>query len=504
MRKIREVLRLKYDQARSDRQIARSCTLSRSTVKEYLNRFTRSGLSWPLPSQLDDEQLEQQLFPAPSVSSRDQTVYPDWHQIHHQLRRKGVTRWLLWQEYKIQHPNGIHYSQFCVHYRRWLAQQDPVMRQHHVAGEKLFVDYAGQTVSITDRDSGQVRQAQIFVAVLGASNYTYVEATESQQLPDWLMSHVRAFEFLGGCPEIVVPDNLKSAVSKACYYEPELNPSYAELARHYQVAVIPTRARKPRDKAKVEVGVQIAERWLLARLRDEVFFSLADLNQALRPLLQQLNNQPFQKQPSCRQQCFEQEERQHLKPLPTQAYQYAQWCKVRVGRDYHVALEQSYYSVPHHLIGKPLEARISAQTVELFYQAQRVASHPRLAAAQVSTINDHRPASHRYYADITPQQLHRWAQQIGPATAHLVQQLLFSAAHLQQGCRSGAGLQKLAKTYSPTRLEAAVQRALALGTHRYKSVESILAHGLDQQPLPSSLERALPEHGNVRGSAYYH
>lgn len=231
MRKIREVLRLKYDQDRSDRQIARSCTLSRSTVKEYQDRFSRSGLSWPLPSPLDDQQLEHLLFPPPTVGVRDPVIYPDWHEIHHQLRRKGVTRWLLWQEYKIQNPSGIHYSQFCVHYRRWLSQQDPVMRQHHVAGEKLFVDYAGQTVPITDRDSGQVRQAQIFVAVLGASNYTYVEATESQQLPDWLMSHVRAFEFFGGCPEIVVPDNLKSAVSKACYYEPARNvgPAQSQL-----------------------------------------------------------------------------------------------------------------------------------------------------------------------------------------------------------------------------------------------------------------------------------
>lgn len=503
MRKIREVLRLKYDHQQSDRRIALSCQLSRSTVKDYQDRFQRSGLDWPLPPELSDKELEQQLFPS-CAKTTEPTVYPDWAEIHQQLRRKGVTRWLLWQEYKSQHPNGIQYSQFCVHYRRWLEQLDPVMRQHHTPGEKLFVDYAGQTVAITDPESGQTQSAQIFVAVLGASNYTYVEATWSQQLSDWLMSHVRTFEFLGGCPESVVPDNLKSAVSQACYYEPELNPSYAELAQHYQIAVLPARSRKPRDKAKVEVGVQIVERQLLAPLRHHTFFSLSELNQSLRPLLTQLNQQPFQQQPGSRQQRFEQEERAQLKPLPARPYQFAQWRKVRVGRDYHVLIEQSYYSVPHALIGKQLEARISEHIVELFHRGQRVASHQRLQPAQVSTVNEHRPPAHQYYADISAEQLLHWAQQTGAATTELVQQVLFSGTHLQQGCRVGAGLQRLAKHYGPTRLEAAAQRALRLGTHSYKSIESILAHGLDQQPLPTANDLSLPEHSNLRGSAYYH
>jgi len=411
---------------------------------------------------------------------------------------------LLWQEYKSQHPSGIQYSQFCVHYKSWLEQRDPVMRQHNVPGEKLFVDYAGQTVAVTDRLSGQPRQAQVFVAVLGASNYTYVEATWTQQLPDWLMSHVRAFEFFGGCAQILVPDNLKSAVSKACYYEPELNPSYAELAHHYQVAVIPARARKPKDKAKAEVGVQIAERWLLARLRDQVFFSLTELNQALCPLLQQLNQQPFQKQPGCRQQRFESDERDQLKPLPGKAYQYAQWRKVRVNRDYHVELEQSYYSVPYTLLGKQIEARLSVQTVELFYRGQRLASHVRLPPGGISTTDAHRPAHHRQYAQATPEQLLHWAQQTGPYTAQLVHQMLLAATHLQQGCRTGAGLQKLVNNYGVVRFEAAAQRALTLGTYSYQSLASILAHGLDQQPLPNATDITLPEHDNVRGATYYH
>ncbi|MGI9309369.1 MAG: IS21 family transposase [Gammaproteobacteria bacterium] len=508
MRKIREVLRLKFEHDYRDQQIAQSCAIGRSTVGEYLQRFEQSDLSWPLPETLDDGQLEATLFPASAGQVRQRHPEPDWETIHQQLRRKGVTRQLLWQEYKACHPEGLQYSQFCEHYKAWHRELDVVMRQHHRAGEKLFVDYAGQTMAVIDRSNGELHQAQIFVAVLGASNYTYAEATWSQSLSDWLMSHVRTFAFLGGCPEIVVPDNLKSAVNKPCRYEPELNPSYQELAAHYQIAVIPARVAKPRDKAKVELGVQIVERWLLARLRDQRFFSLSELNQALAVQLEALNAQAFQKLPGSRRTLFEQLERPVLKALPAQPYQFGEWRKVRVSPDYHVEAQQCYYSVPYTLSRKQLDLRLSAQTVELFYRGQRVASHVRsVQPGKFVTVTAHMAPQHRHYAEWTPQRLLDWAQQIGPQTAALVAAMLTSRAHVQQGFRAAMGLRRLGKSYGPARLEAAAARALAIDAPSYKSLESILKHGLDQQALTPEGEAesmTVSTHTNLRGARYYH
>ena len=328
MRKVREVLRLAQEAGLNQRQVARSLSLSPTTVGEYLRRAETAGLTWPLPPELDDAQLEAQLYPLPARGKDDTRPMPDWAEVHRELKRKGVTLLLLWQEYKAIHPDGLQYSQFCDRYRYFAGKLDLVMRQHHRAGEKLFVDYAGQTVEVVDRHTGEVRQAQIFVAVLGASNYTYAEATWTQQLPDWIGAHVRAFGFLGGTSEVVVPDNLRSAVSKAHRYEPDLNPTYAELARHYGVAVLPARARRPRDKAKAEVAVQMVERWILAVLRHRSFFSLAELNREIARLLERLNTRPFKKLPGSRRALFEQLDRPALRPLPAQPYVFAEWKRL--------------------------------------------------------------------------------------------------------------------------------------------------------------------------------
>jgi len=376
MRKIEEVLRLSFDGRLGLRAIAQSLRISPSTVGDYLRRARAAGLSWPLPPGLDEVALERRLFPAPRPSRQSRPL-PVWTDVHRELKRKGVTLALLWAEYKTRHPEGLQYTQFCEHYRAWAGTLDLVMRQPHRAGEKLFVDYAGQTVPVIDRMSGEIREAQVFVAVLGASNSTYAEATWSQSLPDWIGSHVRAFHYFQAVPAIVVVDNLKSGVSCAHRYEPDLNPTYSAMATHFGVAVLPARVAKPRDKAKAEVGVQVVERWVLARLRNQSFFSLAELNTAIQLLLKELNDRPLQKLPGSRRTLFEQLDRPAMKPLPQEPYVYAEWSKARTHIDYHIEVDGHYYSVPYLLVKQTLEVRLSAHTVEIFHRGQRVASHLR-------------------------------------------------------------------------------------------------------------------------------
>ncbi len=376
MRKIKEVLRLKAA-GLSNRRIAFTCGISRPTVAEYIRRANFAKLKWPLPNNLSDAEIEQRLFPPPPSVSRDKRSIPDWSDIHLDLKRKSVTLFLLWQEYKEANPDGFQYSWFCEHYRKWSGKLDLVMRHEHRAGEKLFVDYAGQTVPVINPQTGEVTDAQIFVAVLGASNYTFAEATRSQALPDWIGSHVRAFSFFGGVPEVIIPDNLKSGVSKSCRYEPDINPSYQDLASHYNTAVVPARVRKPRDKAKAENGVLVVERWILARLRNQRFFSMTDLNRAISSLLTKLNNRPFKKLDGCRRSHFDSLDKPALRPLPLQAYEFAEWKKARVHVDYHVEVKGHYYSVPHNLVKKQLDIRMTACTIECFHQGKRVASHLR-------------------------------------------------------------------------------------------------------------------------------
>ena len=505
MRKIREILHLRYDLQFTFSRIATSCNIGRSTVSDHLKRFKAAGLVWPLSDDMDDDRLEKLLFPAVDKTDTRNRASPDWSVVHQELRRKGVTLMLLWQEYKERHLDGYQYSQYCQLYRQWIGTIDPVMRQTHPPGENLFVDYAGQTVDIRDSAGQNVRSAQIFVAVLGASNYTYAEATWTQSLPDWISSHVHAFEYFDGVTAVVVPDNLKSGVKDPCFYDPDINPTYLDMARHYGTVIIPARVRKARDKAKVETAVQIVERWILARLRNQTFFSLDQLNQAIRRLLEELNRKSFQKLPGSRLSQFETIDRPALKPLPVQPYRFAEWKKARVNIDYHIEVERHYYSVPHNLIKKQVDVRITDTTIECFYQNQRVASHIRsYKQGRHTTVKDHMPTSHRQWAEWSPDRFIRWAEKIGPQTAELIRTVLSSRPHPQQGYRSSLGILRLAKSYGDDRLEAACDRANRIGSTSYKSVASILKHGLDQRPpVVADRERPAILHENIRGSHYY-
>jgi transposase len=506
MRKIREILRLKWESKLGDRPVANSCGVSRSTVSDYVRRARAAGLSWPLPEDLDEDALSALLFP-PTPSTTSRPPLPNWAEVHRELKRKGVTRWLLWSEYKERYPDGIQYSQFCQRYRKWLATQSAVMRQDHKAGEKLFVDYAGMTMEVIDPRTGEVRKASIFVATLGASNYTYAEATLSQTLPDWLGSHVRALTFLGGSPEVVVPDNLKTGITHACFYEPDLNPSYWDLARHYRLAVIPARVKRPRDKAKVEVHVQIVEREILAPLRHRTFFGLDELNALLSDGVERLNRRSLQKQKTSRRQLFEQIDQPALRPLPNEPYRFAEWKRAKVHLDYHIELTGHYYSVPHVLIGQTVEIRFNPHTVEIFRKAKRVASHRRsFQRGAHTTVTEHMPKAHQRAGNLTPKRLIDWAQDIGPDTQAWVQVVLKRRPHPEQGFRTCLGALKLAKRYGNERLNAACKRALRVNAFSYRSLDSMLKHQLDQQPLPEEkqITIALPKHANVRGPDYFH
>ena len=503
MRKIREVLRLSAA-GHGQRSIAQSVRIGRSTVGDCLTRARLAGISWP--TDLDDAALEQALYPPrPAVPSECRSV-PDWSEMHREMRRKGVTLFLLWEEYKSAHPEGFQYSWFCRHYREYAGKVDLVMRQHHRAGETTFVDYAGQTVPVVDRQTGEIQAAQIFVAVLGASSYTFAEATWSQSLPDWIGSHQRAFTFFDGVSETVVPDNLKAGVTHPHRYEPDVNRTYAEMAAHYGVAVIPTRVAKPKDKAKVEVAVLIVERWILARLRHQTFFSLGALNDAIAELLPLLNERAFKKMPGCRRSLYEELDRPALSPLPATPFVFCTWKKARVSIDYHIEIERRYYSVPYQLVKSEVEARITERVVEIFHRHRRVASHRRAAkAGHYTTVNEHMPRPHREYAEWTPKRLVSWAHKTGPATAELVGEILATRRHPQQGFRSCLGILRLGKSYGELRLEAACQRALRIRAFSYKSIESILKHKLDQQPLPeNNPDNPSIAHGNLRGADYYH
>ncbi|HSB52832.1 MAG TPA: IS21 family transposase [Gemmatimonadales bacterium] len=504
MRTIREILRLKWDCQRSNREIAQSCHIARSSVAECLARATATGLTWPLPPECDDGTLEARLYRRAGRPPGPPRPLPDWATLHQELRSPGVTLQLLWQEYKAGDPAGLQYSQFCVHYRQWARTLDICLRQEHRAGEKLFLDYAGQSLWVTDPATGSRTPVALFIAVLGASNYTYAEATRAADLSSWIGSHVRAFEYLGGVPAALIPDNHKSAVLHPDRYEPDLHPTYLDLATHYGTTILPTRVRRPKDKAKVETAVLIVERWIVAALRHRTFFSLAELNAAIGELLEHLNSRRFRKLPGSRRTLFAALDQPALRPLPATPYVFAEWKRARANIDYHVALEDHYYSVPYQLVHHEVQLRFSATVVEIFHKGQRVASHLRSAQRGGFTTDPaHRPKAHQEYLAWTPSRLVHWGDTIGPATGQLVAAILASRPHPEQGYRSCLGLLRLSQQYPVARLEAACARALALRATSYKSVQSILRTGLDQQLLVPLATPPRPTHAHVRGPAYY-
>ncbi|MBV9357808.1 MAG: IS21 family transposase [Chloroflexi bacterium] len=507
MRRVREVLRLKHVCGQSGHSIAAAVGISRYSVAEYLRRAAVAGITWPVPPELDDAALERKLFTPPfSIPAEAPRPQPDWARIHAELRRPGVTLLLLWQEHRAGQPEGYGYSRFCDLYAAWGGRLSPTMRQTHPAGERLFVDYAGQTVEVVDATTGEARTAQIFVAALGASNLTYAEARWTQGLADWIGCHVNAFASFGGVTRQVVCDNLKAGVTAACRYEPGLNRSYQEMAAHYGTAIVPARVRKPRDKAKVEVAVQLVQRWVLARLRHRRFFSLAELNAAIRELVDALNTRPMRHLGSSRRALFEAHERAALLALPAVPYAYAEWRRCRAGIDYHVEIHGHWYSVPFRLVREVIEARVTEHTVELFHRGTRVASHLRSPQrGRHTTVAEHMPSAHRRHADWTPARLRREAGAIGPSTAALVEHILNAKPHPEQGFRACLGILRLVRPWGGERVEAACQRGLDIGARSYGSIVSILRNNLDRAYRPHPVPDEPPiQHGNIRGDRYYH
>jgi transposase len=509
MRKIREVLRLSA-LGLAQHQVARSCSIVQSTVHKYLKLAEAAQIHWPLPEDLSERRLEELLFgKRPAPPSRRSHPAPDFPSIHHELQTdRHLTLELVWREYKQAQPDGYRYSRFCDLYREWCDTRKFTLRQQHNPGEKLFVDYAGATIPIQNRETGEIHHASIFVAAMGFSSYTFAEATWSQELPCWISSHIHAFEYFGGVPSILTPDNLKSGVRRACRYEPDLNPTYNDMAAHYQVAVVPARPRKPRDKAVVENAVQVVQRWIVAALRKRTFFSLDELNLAIAELLTALNNKPFRKREGTRASQFAAFDKPALRPLPAERYEIGEWQKQKVDLDYHVSPDGHFYSVPYQLVGKHVDIRLTATAIEVFHDGLRVASHARSHVAdRATTLPEHRPKAHRQYLEWTPSRLLHWADSAGPHTAELFRRILAAKPHPEAGYRCCLGMVRLGEKHTIPRFEAAAVRALHFGAYSLTNLKSILDHHLESEPLPGStpstlLPQAL-EHANIRGAAYF-
>jgi transposase len=505
MSKVREILRLRWALKRSVREASRAAAVSVGVVSNTERRATRAGLNWTTVESLDDAALDRRLYGGPKHARGTSRVLPDGAWMHAELRRAGVTLELLHLEYLREHPDGYRYTAFCDAYRRWVTARGLVMRQTHKAGDKTFVDYSGTKPHVVDRTTGEWIEVELFVAVLGASNLTYAEATRTQTMGDFIASHVRAFAYFGGATRIVVPDQLRSAVRVPCRYEPTVTRAYADLGRHYGMAIVPARPAKPRDKAKVEVGVQIAQRWILARLRNETFFSVETLNERIAELLEDLNDRPMKKLGGVsRRGLFERVERAALLPLPADRFELSEWRRATVNVDYHVAVHEHFYSVPYPLVREEVEVRLTATAIEIFHKSRRVASHPRSYARFRFTSNPaHMPEAHqRHFAG--GDAVIAWGASVGPMTEAMVRRLLDANPVREQGWRSAKGLQRLAHKYGAERVEAACAHALHFGARSYKPIERLLVLGREQLEIPGTQESPPVTHENVRGPGYYH
>ena len=502
MRMLSEVLRLKLEKGLPIRQVSSSCKLARSTVSDYLSRARVAGLSWPLPEGMDDEALNKLLFPdRPKTGGR---LKPDLEYIRNEMRRQSWTLQRLWEEYRRYNTDGYGYSQYCHMYRGWLRRQEYCLRQEHRAGDKLFVDFAGDTIPIFDVDTGESTPAHIFVGVLGCSNYTYAQATWTEQMDDWIDAQIKAMEYIGGVTNAVVPDNPKPLVSSPCWYDPEINRTYQEMAEHYGFAVLPARPGKARDKAKVENGVLVVERWILAALRNRKFFSLGELNDAIRELIERLNARPFKKIKGSRREVFEQVERPALKPLPVRRYELAHWKNVTLNIDYHAEIDGHYYSAPYHLIRQKLTARYTGRTVELYHKGKRVAVHGRShQKGRHSTIMEHRPPAHQRYLEWGPERIMSWASSIGEDCGRAIKFLMESRSIPEHAYRSCLGILRLGRIYGNDRLNRACTRAIKCHVVSYRQIDSMLKSGRDRLALEPAPEPAVVVHDNLRGAQYY-
>lgn len=506
MKKVKELLRLKWECQLSNRVIGHAIHASPSTVSYYTRAFKASGLTWPLEEKWDDQKLMAYLEPhCQQLKIQTQQKAPlNYTEIHQELKRTGVTLQLLWEEYQKHFGKKAYsYSEYCRRYRAWVKQLKPTLRQSYKVGEKCFIDYAGPKIPI-HLPNGEIKEAIIFVGVLAASNYTFAKAYFTRSLPDWCDAHVSMFEFFGGLPIMVIPDNEKAGIKKACYYEPELNAQYEALASHYQIAVLPTRPYHPKDKAKAELAVLLVERWMMARLRNQIFFSLVELNQAIAQLLILLNQKPFKKLLGSRTSHFEEYEKSALRPLPKEPYEYAEIKEATVGLDYHVEAKGHFYSVPYLLIKKQVQCRVSNHIVEIFYQGKRVASHPRsfLVGAH-TTLPEHMPKGHWAHKHWTPERFLHWSQSIGNSTLKVAEWNIQNKSHPECAYRIHLGLLKLSKRYGTLKLEEACFYALSIGSPTYKSINSILQQQLMSLPLPEQTHYQSKVHQNLRGPQYY-
>jgi transposase len=513
MNKIRKLLELRFKLELSQRQTAKALGCGRTSVQRYENLAIEASLTdFNLVSTLSEEELFLRLGLKCDVLSplRKEKQIPIWPDIYKEFSKKHVTLSLLWQEYKEDHPEGYQYSQFCEHFSRWREKLTVSMRQEHKAGEKAFIDYAGTTVDIIDRKTGEVHASQIFVGVLGASSYTYVEATWSQSLPDWLMSHRRMFEFFDGVPSILVPDNLRSGITKPDRYEATVNKSYQDLSEYYGTCVIPARVRKPKDKAKAEAGVLLASRWILAVLRNKTFYSLDELNEDIAVLLEKLNNKKMRHFKKSRRELFEMIDKPALMPLRSSPYVFAEWKWATVSIDYHIEFDGHFYSAPYQLVKKEIQVRATSVTVEIFYKSNRVASHPRsYQKGGFKTEPSHRPPSHNAHLEWTPERIINWAKKKGSNTGIFIQKLIATKAHPEQGYRSALGVIRLSDKFGEARLDQACNNAIAIGSYSYRTVKNMLNNGMDKVALPSKIKEEKQQdffvsNENVRGKEYYH
>lgn len=505
MRKALEVLRLKWELRLSNRKAARSASLSPATVINVLRRAEAAGVTtYAQARELGEPELEALLYPESAAASIALRPEPDCAWIHRERSRPGVTLELLHLEYLEANPGGYQYTAFCDRYRAFLKRRGVSMRQHHVAGDRMFVDYSGKKAHLVDAVTGEVIEVELFVAVLGASSYTYAEATHTQQVPDFIGSHVRAFEYFGGIARATVPDNLKSGVTRACFYEPTVQRSYEHMALHYGTAVLPAHVRKPKHKAKVEVAVQVAQRWILARLRNQVFHTLAALNEAIRACLADLNRRRMREYGKSRLELFESLERAQLLPLPADRYEITEWKKATVNIDYHVPFGERLYSVPYRYLHEEVWICATSSIVEVQLRGRRISMHARHGRGRYSTLPEHMPSAHRQHAEWTPSRILSWASRLGPSTRALCGAILVERPHPEQGFRSCLGILRLTRKYGDTRVENACARCFAAHARSYRSVESVLKHGLDSKAtLDAEPEQAPVDHENVRGRDYF-
>lgn len=501
MRRIKETLRLSFDGKMNQSQVSRALSLARSTVQDYLKRFSQQGMRWEDVVHLSDEELGRLLFPKETDKPRRAML--DFDYIHNELKRPGVTLQLLWEEYISGQPDGYRYSQFCKYYRKWQKKLKTWMRQIHVGGEKVFADYSGKKPFIIISHTGEVKHLELFVMSWGASHYLYAEAQPSQELVHWIMGHVRAFEYFGCVPRLVVPDNLKAAVSKACVYDPDVNRSYTELADHYGFGVLPARPGKPKDKAKVETGVQIVQRWILARLRNRIYHSVADLNLAIRELLEEANSRPMQRLGRSRKELFLAVDKPHANPLPASRYVFSRWITASCGFDYHIQVEKHYYSVPYQYYGTQFDVRFNERVVEIFVNRRRIALHQRnLKEYGYTTNEEHLPPKHRGYLQWTPARLINWGCKIGFHTGQLVKAILASKRYPEQGFRPARAVLQLGQSFGNDRLEKAAEIALQHNRIRVREIKEILKKAMNRQP--DELDQGTVQNiTNIRGADYF-